>query len=166
MCDPVSMAAVAVVSTATSLVGQQESAAAQQSAINQQLTTNYQQIGKQEQAQTNDRLRSARQEDSRIKVAAGEAGLSLGSQSIETLLLNNQMQTGLSTERTQLNADTQRQNAEAEANHSLAQTSTSSALGAGLQLGLSAANGYFQGSNLQLRKSSVSTAAATKAGAG
>lgn len=159
------MAVAAVATTAVSIVGQQEAASAQRAAINSQLDQNYKQIAQQKQAQENDRLRAARQEDSRIRVAAGEAGLSLGSQSIEMMLLNNQMQTGLATERIGLNTEIQRQTAEAEANHALAQTATPSILGAGLQLGLSGVNGYLQGSKLQVQRSSVSAQAATKAGA-
>jgi len=148
-----------------SVVGQSEAASAQQSAINNQLDQNYKQIALQQQSQENDRLRASRQEDSCIRVAAGEAGLSLGSQSIEMMLLNNQMQTGLASERIGLNTDIQRQNAEAEANHSLSQVAAPTALGAGLQLGLSAANGFIQGQSLQVKRGQASPAAVAKAGA-
>nr|WP_127711109.1 hypothetical protein [Novosphingobium umbonatum] len=134
-----------------------QSAEAQQAAIRNQQEAASTQIAKQEQAQTNDRLRAARQEDSRIRVAAGEAGLSLGSQSIETMLMNNQMQTGLGVERIGLNADNQNENNTAEANAALSRAATPSALSAGLQLGLSGYQGFKAGENLKLQKSLAST---------
>lgn len=156
------MAVAAVATTAVSLVGQQQAADAQRSAIDSQLQQNYTNIAKQQQSQENDQLRASRREESRIKVAAGEAGLSLGSQSIEMMLLDNQMQTGLNSERIGLNTDIQRQNAQAEANHSLSQTATANALGAGLQLGLSGASGYISGSKLQATRAATSASAAAK----
>lgn len=158
------MAVVAVATTATSLVAQQQSADAQRAVIEQQLQQNYDNIAKDKQAQENDQLRASRREASRIKVAAGEAGLSLGSQSIETMLLNNQMQTGLNNERIGLNTEAARQNAQGEANRMLSETATPTALGAGLQLGLAAANGYMSGKNLQIKRDSASSTAAKKAG--
>ena len=158
------MTVAAVASTAVSLVGTMQSAEAQQDAIRSQQESAATQVAKQEQAQTNDRLRAARQEDSRIRVAAGEAGLSLGSQSIETMLMNNQMQTGLGSERIGLNADMQQENVSAEANAALARTATPSALSAGLQLGLSGFQGYKAGQNLQLQKSLAAPKAVAQVG--
>lgn len=167
MCDPVTLTTALVVSsvasTAASLVGQQQSAEAQRAAIEQQLQLNYDNTAKQQQAQENDQLRASRREESRIKVAAGEAGLSLGSQSIEMMLLDNQMQTGLNTERIGLNTDIQRQNLESDANHMMSQTATASPLGAGLQLGLSGLNGFVMGKSLQAKSAATSRQAASGA---
>lgn len=163
MCDPISIAATAVASSVVSLVGQSQAASAQRDAINQALGQANQQIAQQKQAEENDRLRAARQEDSRIRVAAGEAGLSLGSQSIEMMLLNNQMQTGLADERIGLNADLKRQSALAEAQQQMASTSTPNFLGAGLRVGLAGLDGFIQGKHLQALRDPASKAAAAKA---
>lgn len=158
------MAVMAVVSTASSLIAAKQGANAQRAAINDQLQVQYDNQAKQTQAQTNDRLMAARQEDSRIKVASGEAGMSLGSQSIEMALLNNQMSTGLASERVGLNKDIANQANLSEANQMMSKTATASALGAGLQIGLAGAQGALSGRNLKLSRAAASTAAAAKAG--
>ena len=163
MCDPVTLAVTAMATTAASVVSQISAANAQNKAISQQVAQSYQQVNNQQAAEENDRMRAARKEQARIKVAAGESGLQLGG-SIEQLLLDNQMSTGLANERSALNADNQRQSIQAEANKMHSQVQKPTLLGAGLQIATAGLGGYAQGSSLQLARKAASASAAANAG--
>lgn len=88
------MTTLAVVSTATQVIGEIQSAKTQTRAIDQQLATQQQQIASQQVAELNDRQRQARREQARIKVAAGQAGLNI-SGSVTDLLNDSVMQNAL-----------------------------------------------------------------------
>jgi len=106
------MTTLAVVGTATQVIGEIQSAKQQTRAIDQQLATQQQQIASQQVAELNDRQRQARREQARIKVAAGQAGLNI-SGSVTDLLNDSVMQNALAAERTNTNADNQQKAADA-----------------------------------------------------
>lgn len=163
---PMIMIAASVASTAVSVVTQAQSAAAQTKALQTQQATQEQQIRTAETAQINDQARAARSQQARIKTAAGAAGLSLGSGSIEDLLLNSVQQQGLADSRIQLNAGEQVSESRAEGAAAASRIQSPTLLGAGLQLGLSGLNGYFQGSSLQIQRDNPAKAAANQTAEG
>lgn len=159
MCEPTTiMAALAVVSTAAQVVTEIKSANHQNKAIAEQLTRSEQEITDKQTAELNDRAREARREQAKIKVAAGEAGLSLTG-SVESLLTDTIMQQGLSAERTNMNAQSETEAARAEANSMWSRVQKPTLFGAGLRIASSGLNGYAAG------KSMTSQAATPKAGA-
>jgi hypothetical protein len=161
------MAVVAVVSTAATVVGEIQAADAQNAAIKQQFQSQQDEIYKQETAELNDRARQARKEQARIKVAAGEAGLQLGG-SVEGLLFDSLMQTGLANERIHLNADSQREASAQEANRMFSQVQKPTLLGAALRIGAAGVQGYAGGSSMQTAaaKTAGSTAGSSAAAGG
>ncbi|QOC54136.1 virion core protein, T7 gp14 family [Caulobacter vibrioides] len=163
MCDPVTMAVAAVVSTATSLITEVQSAKAQKRAIADQLTNQEAEINAATTAEMNDRARAARREQARIKVAAGESGVQLGSGSMEALLLDSVTQQQLADERGSMNNDTQLRAARSEANSMYSRVSQPSLLGAGLRLGTAGVQGYASGANLQIARKGISAKAAAGA---
>jgi hypothetical protein len=152
-------------STAASVVSQVSAANAQNKAIEAQTQQSYEQIAKQQGAEETDRARAARKEQARIKVAAGESGLQLGG-SIEQLLMDSQMSTGLANERTSLNADNARASTGAEANRMFSQVQKPTLLGAGLQIGMAGLGGFASGTSLQLARAGASASAAANAAGG
>lgn len=148
------MTALAVVSTGAQMVGEYQSAKHQISAIDQQLAQQQQQIATAQTAELNERARIARKEQARIKVAAGQQGLNI-SGSVNAMLNDTLMQQGLAAERTKLNADNADAAAIAEANSMYSRVERPTILGAGLRLGLSAAQGYYSGQSLQIARSNA-----------
>ncbi len=160
MCEPVSiMTALAVASTAASIVTETKAAKVQEKAIRSQLEQTNLEINQKASAEVNDRQRATRREQARIKVAAGEAGLQLGG-SIDLLLQDSLMQGGLSNARTMQNRENELLNANAEANSMLSKTESPTILGAGLRLATAGAQGYAQGSSMALKRTTTKAAAA------
>jgi hypothetical protein len=160
MCNPVLLAVVAAAQATASVVSQTKAANAQNAAIAQQTQASYNQEAVAQAAQENDRMRAARKEQARIKVAAGESGLQLGSGSIEAMLLDNQMQTGLANERIALNTSNQMASTQAEANRMYSNVQKPTLLGAGLQIASAEASGYTQGAKLTAERQPMSVNAA------
>lgn len=142
---------LAVVGTATSVIGEMQSAKHQQRAIDAQLATTQSEIKTAQTAELNDRQRVARQEAARIKVAAGQQGLNIGG-SVEAMLNDSLMQNSLATERTNLNAETQERAAIAEANSMHSRNTSPTILGAGLRIATSGAQAYYGSKSLQIAK--------------
>lgn len=163
MCDPVTLTVMAVATTAAGLYTQAKSADAQEDAIREQLASTEEEIVDSEAAEINDRMRAARKEQGRIKVAAGEAGLQLGG-SVEMLLKDSLMQASLSNERTMQNGDRQVRAARSEANSMLSRIQKPTVLGAGLQLVSAGASTYAGAKAAQINKKAASGAAASAAG--
>ena len=163
MCEPFTMAALAITTTAATIYTQNKAASAAEAAIREQLSVAEREITNQEVAEVNDRLRQARKEQARIKVAAGEAGLQLGG-SIELLLKDSLMQAQLARERIGMNATAQRHNVRAEANSMLSRIQKDTALGAGLKLASAGVSGWSQGQSLQIARDRIATEAGRKAG--
>lgn len=140
MCNPILLAVAAVATTATSVIGQIQSAKAQTKNIQASLDVKSKQIDQASTAEVNDRLREARREQGRITVAAGESGLNLNSGAVETLLMDSVTQASLSNERSLANRESRRLAADAEAQSLVPSRPT--ALGAGLQIALAGAQAY------------------------
>ena len=142
MCDPVSiglMALTAVTST-VSVIAANQAADAQIEAIKNQQAQEAEQLREQASGDIFERDRAARREQARLRVAAGEAGLNLGGGSVEAMLMDSAMQATMARQRSVTNYENARAASEASANSSLSQIKRTSALGAGLQIGLSVAN--------------------------
>lgn len=138
MCDPISagLAIVAAATQAVSVVSQNQAASANNRAVEQQLGVRKKEIDQAATAEMNARLREARREQSRILVASGEAGLSLTSGGIESLLLDSVQQAELSNDASLANRESRKAAADAEAQSKVQAKTT--VLGAGLQIGLAA----------------------------
>lgn len=141
MCNPLIFAAISAATTAVSTATQISSANRQIEAITEMRHRQNEQIGLQEGAELSDSLRQARRDQSRIAVAASQAGLNL-SGSIDTLLSDAGLQGQLRNERTSLNADISRQQADDSAKANLSRVSKPSLLGAGLQIASAGATSY------------------------
>lgn len=146
MCDPVSAAVVAgvmtVASTAASVVAQSKAADAQAKAINSQLQATEDENRQAASAELFDQMRATRREQARIRAASGEAGLDIGSASIENLLADSAMQGSLQGSRTLANLESRDRAAEEEAKSQMSRVQKPTALGAGLQIGTAAANAW------------------------
>ncbi|PXA96802.1 hypothetical protein DMC18_00635 [Caulobacter sp. D5] len=165
MCDPVTIAmtVVSVATTAASVISEVKAAKAQNAAIADQLANSEAEIKSAESAELNERARAARREQARIKVAAGESGVQLGSGSIEALLLDSVTQQQLAGERTQMNAETQQRAAVAEANSMYSRVQSPTLLGAGLRLASAGLQGYSAGTSLEIARKGASKKAASAA---
>lgn len=144
MCVPAAVAAALVVgaSTAVQIVGANQAASANNRAVNEMNRVRKEEIDKAATAEINQRLREQRREQSRIEVAAGEAGLSLSSGSIEALLMDSSMQAELANDVSVANRESRKKASDAEAQANMKSKTT--ALGAALQIGL-ASGGAFLG---------------------
>lgn len=152
MCEPVTiMTTLAIASTAASIVGEVKSAKRQEAAIREQLAATEAEVNTKASAEVNDRLREARREQARVKVAAGEAGLKLGG-SIDLLLMDSMMQAGLSNERTLGNRERELRAARSEANSMLSRVERPTLLGAGLRLASAGMQGYASGQSMKLNR--------------
>lgn len=164
MCDPLSAAiALSVATAAAGIVSQVKSAKTNEAAIRSTLLETNTQIDQKATGELNDRQRVARREQARVRVAAGEAGLQLGG-SIDLLLMDSLVQSGLAAERTAQNRDNERSNATAEANSMLSRIQSPTILGAGLQLGTAALDGYATGSNLKVTRQTAKARAGSPQG--
>lgn len=143
------MVTLAVVGTATETISQIQSAKQQTKAINNQLATVQQEIRTSEIAEINDRQRVARQEQARIRVAAGQAGLNIGG-SVQALLKDSAMQNTLARERTRLNAENAQNSALADANSMHSRNERPSILGVGLRLATAAGSAYYGGKSVKI----------------
>ncbi|WP_156518408.1 virion core protein, T7 gp14 family [Sphingobium sp. EP60837] len=152
-----------VASTAASIVGQMQSAKAQNKAIEQQAEAVAEENRLSASADMFERDRAARREQSRIRTAAGEAGLVLNSGAIENLLMDSAMQNELANDRTLANRESRDKANIAEANSMYSKVQSPTALGAGLQIGASAASAWSGVRDAQM-KVKVEKAKTKKAG--
>lgn len=163
MCDPVTAATLMVVTTAAQVVGEVKAAKRQEAAIRDQLVMVEEEVNDKAAGEINDRLRESRREQARIKVAAGEAGLKLGG-SIDLLLQDSLMQSGLSNERTLGNRGRELRAARNEANSMLSRVERPTLLGAGIRLTTAGMNGYSMGQSMQINRANADLRAAQGAG--
>ncbi|MFN3558943.1 MAG: hypothetical protein ACK4UQ_06610 [Brevundimonas sp.] len=156
MCEPVTiLTTLAIASTAASIVTEMKSAKRQNKAIGEAFTAQQAEIGRAQTAEINERQRAAQRERGRIRAAASQAGLQLGSGSIQAMLADSDMQAALSNERTSMNADTRREASAQEANSMYSRVESPSVLGAGLRLASAGANAYFSGQGLQIQRANA-----------
>ncbi|MBF7012542.1 hypothetical protein QUC32_23115 [Novosphingobium resinovorum] len=146
MCDPVTAAIVvgvtAVASTGYSIYAQAKSAKAQTKALREQESAAREETRRESSAEIFDSMRQSRREQGQLRAQAGEAGLSLTSGSVEALLMDSAMQGELREQRTLANAESRNRSNQAEAASIASRISKPSVLGAGLQLGASAASAW------------------------
>lgn len=152
MCEPVSaLVALSVASTAASIVSEARAYKSQEAAIHQQLAQSEREINTKASAEVNERLREARREQGRVRVAAGEAGLRL-SGSVGLLLQDSLMQAGLQNERILGNRGRELTAVRSEANSMLSRNQRPTLLGAGLRLASAGMQGYASGRSLKVAR--------------
>jgi hypothetical protein len=159
MCNPVIAAGLFIAQTAASIVTEVKSAKANEKAIREQLVVAEKEVNDKATAEVNDRQRAARREQARIRVAAGQGGLQLGG-SIETLLQDSLMQSGLAEERLNDNRTNELANVRSEANSMLSRIERPTILGAGLRLATAGMQGYSAGQSLKIQRANAATNAA------
>lgn len=146
MCDPITLAVTAaVVSTAQAVGGviaQSKAAKAQTKAIKEQAAVVREENRMKASSELFDQGRAARREQGRIRAAAGEAGLGLNSGSIEGLLLDSAMQQELARDRSVANMESRNRANVMETQSALSQIQKPTLLGAGLQIGSAALDGF------------------------
>lgn len=140
MCTPLALGLAVAGSTAVSVIGQNQAAAATNAALQQQNTLRKHQIDQAATAEINARLREMRREQARIEVAAGGAGLSLSSGSVEAALMDSAMQAGLADNTSLANRESRKAASDAETQAGLQSSTT--LLGAGLKIGLAGGAAY------------------------
>lgn len=140
---------LAIATSAVGVISSVQAANAQNAQITQTYDDQRLQIRHQESAELNDQLRQSRQEQARIKVAAGESGLQLGG-SVQALLGDSLMQTQLAGERIDENAYDQQLTAADQANSAYSRITKPTLLGAGLQIASSGIGAYASASTRAL----------------
>lgn len=163
MCDPITATVLAVATTAASTVSQIKAAKAQEKAIRQQMEVAAEENRQIASAELFDQARAARIEQGKVMAAAGEAGLSLSSGSIQGLLTDIAMQKTLQGDRTIANMESRHSQNVAEGESMLSQTSRPTLLGAGLQIASAGVSAYSSASSLKLQKQQASADAAAAA---
>ena len=155
MCEPTTMAVISVASAGMGIVGQRAAAKAQFAANKVQAEAQRRQIQDKATVTAGERVKQARAEQARLRVAAGEAGVA--GQSFEAQLMDSAFQADQDIGflgkdmRNQLDAS---QSRFLSANASVKNPSL---LENGLSLGMSAASGYSLGQSLQIPKSTLPT---------
>ncbi|MDP9423278.1 MAG: hypothetical protein M3Q19_10695 [Pseudomonadota bacterium] len=143
MCEPVTAAAIlAVASTAAQVVGEAKAAKAQAKAVRQSLKVSQEEARAEATSELFDQMRAARREKGRTMAAAGEAGLSLESGSVEALLLDSAMQTEFKNDRTLANLESRNRALVDQANAAMSRIQGPTPLSAALRVGASAAKGW------------------------
>lgn len=130
--------AIATAATAVSVVGQIQSANKANAELKAQVKVRDQEINQAATTEIDNRLRQARTEMGRIMVAAGESGLSTESGSVQALIEDAGMQASIANEQSLANRESRLRATAADANAKAVSKPT--LLGAGLQIGLSAAS--------------------------
>lgn len=165
MCDPVTAAiavgVTTVASTAANVVATARSAKAQERAVREQLAVTREETRQEASAELFDQMRAARRERGRIRAAAGEAGLSLASGSIESLLMDSAMQAELARDRTLANMESRQRANLAEAQSMMSQIQKPTAFGAGLQLAAAGAQAWSGVQGAKIAKANASRQAAS-----
>lgn len=138
MCHPaiIGAAVLAGASQAASTIAANQSAKRINHTLQDQNALRKREIDQAATHDINERLREMRREQARIEVAAGGAGLSLSSGSIEALLLDSAMQAELANDTSLANRESRKLASDAETASRLQSKTT--LLGAGLKIGLAA----------------------------
>lgn len=146
MCDPVTAAVVVgvtmVATTGASIIAQNKAAKAQTKAIKAQLGVSQEEARAEATSEMFDQMRAARREAGRTRAAAGEAGLSLDSGSVEALLMDSAMQSEFKNDRTLANLESRSNANVAEANSMLSRVQKDNWLTGGLKLAAAGASAY------------------------
>lgn len=153
------MGAATVAQTTAGVITQAKAAKAQTKAIRSQQEVVAEENRKATSAELFDQMRASRREAAKVRTAAGEAGLGLNSGSIDGILFDTAMQLELQTGRSIANMESRHAANTSEAESALSQIQKPTLLGAGLQIGASAAGAWsgVQGAKLQTRVASAPT---------
>lgn len=146
MCEIVSAAVIvgitAIASEAVSIVSEIKAAEAQKKAIKNEAKVAREETREEATGELFDSMRAARREAGRTRAAAGEAGLSLDSGSVEALLMDSAMQSEFKNDRTLANMESRHKANTSEANSMLSRIQKPNALTAGLRLGATAVSAW------------------------
>lgn len=155
MCDPVTASIVVgvtmVATTAASIVTQNQQAKVQERAIKDQLKVSNEEDRAVATGEMFDNMRAARREAGKTRAAAGEAGLSLDSGSVENLLMDSAMQSELKNDRTLANLESRHNAHVAEANSMMSKIQHDNWLTGGLKLAAAGASAYAGVANAQAK---------------
>jgi hypothetical protein len=143
MCEPTTLAIMAMASTAASTAGQMSQARATQKALGQQREAQAEEINAQVSQKAGDRVEAARAERARLRVAAGEAGVS--GNSFEAQIMDTVMQQEEDIGRVMMGGEFQQRASEVNYKSAMAQNRGPSPLAAGLNIASSGASGYATG---------------------
>jgi hypothetical protein len=151
------MAGLTVATTAASVIGQRQSAKAQQAAIRKQSEVQNDQIAKAAGQELTQQARAARRERATMRATASESGINLESGSflaaLQTSSLNQFNNQGLIVQ----NAAGQQAGRAASTQSLLNQSKPMSALNAGLTIGSSAVGAYGEAKDAAMRGSTSAT---------
>lgn len=149
MCEPTTLAVIAIASSAASVYGQYQSGKAQVKAINQQNEQQAQEIADAASQEMFERGRLARRERGQMRAAASEAGISLGSGSflaaLQASAFNQYNDSGLILQ----NEKNQQLARDARARSLMSQIQMPTALSAALQIGAAGVSTYAGAKNAQ-----------------
>jgi hypothetical protein len=155
MCEPITASIVAgaltVASTAANVFAQAKSAKEQAHAINNQLKVNTEESREQATDELFDQMRATRREQSRIRSAAGEAGLSTDSGNVEDMLMDSAVQGQLKNDRSIANLESREASLQANAESQMSKVQSPTVLGAGLQIASSAVSAWSGVRSAQLK---------------
>ena len=163
MCDPVTATVLAVSSVAASTIMQVQAANAQEKATREQMAAAIEENQRVASAELFDQSRAARVEQGRVMAAAGEAGLSLASGSLQGLLTDIAMQRSLQGDRSIANLESRQTQTVAEGASALSRIQKPTVLSAGLQLASAGVSTYSSASSLKLQRQAASASAAGRA---
>lgn len=147
------MSAVTIASQAATAISAAKAAKRQTKAIRQQMQVAAEETKREASADLFDQMRATRREQGRIRTAAGEAGLSLTSGSVEAMLMDSAMQGELRGDRTIANMEARHRANTAEGESMLSQVQKPTLLGAGLQIAGSALQGYSTAKAAKIKRS-------------
>lgn len=161
MCEPTTIALVglSVASSVTSLVGQQSQANAQADALGKQRKAQAEEQAAQAEENLGQRVREGRRARARMRVAAGEAGIS--GNSFEAQISNSLFQQDQDSALIAKNLAFADRASQARTESAFASLDTSTPLSAGLQIANAGASGYLQGAAVADARKSLSVAGAT-----
>lgn len=161
MCEPVTLIStgLAVASSAVGTIGAHSRAKAQRSALTQQRANQAEEIAAQADAQAGDRVKAARAERARIRVAAGEAGV--GGNSVDAMMFDSFQQQDSDLAIIRKNEFFSQRGSEARYRSGMAAAQGPSALEAGLGIASAGFAGYQTGLQIKDVRNRVATSEGT-----
>ncbi len=158
MCEPTTLAVLAIASTTVSMYAQHQTAKAQSDAIKAQQENERQEVLARQEEELGQKVRAARERRARAKVAAGESG-ALGASFIASINQSIQDQ-DMDAALAQKNVAFAQRGIDDRANTALAGIRSPSALEAGLAIASAGASGYSAGLGIQADKAAAAAGGA------
>ena len=150
MCDPVSMSVLAIASAGAGAYSQHKAANAQVDAANEQAEAQAEEMTAQRDQQIGQRVEAARAERARMRVAAGEAGVSGASFEAQLRHSLGSVNQDVAVAKKQSSFNTRAINANLKSN--TASTKGVNALSSGLQIASAGASGYSAGLDIKAKR--------------